>query len=194
MAQKIAHILGGLDELVFPDNPIKEILIVKGGPKGKLKAWIGYVPPENTEDGFDRYQIYGYRVDKYIARQMKTLKVMQFHGKERKTNWNKLPKISERELLIGFAAHEVRHRIQARLGIELISPDVKDIKNNYVREVIKFIKILFEESPPKGDYKLEFDATVIEYIVREIWHHKKGSPFQVVEIVKSGARNLKPRF
>ena len=191
-AQKIADALGWLDKLVFPGNPVKKITLIQGRPKNR-RVYVSYVPPENTEDGVEHYQIYGYGLDKYMKKDMEAIRVILLYddGAE-KISWENLPKISEHELLIGYAAHEVRHRVQEHFKIELFSPNPKDIDSCYIRRVKKFLKILFEEAPPEGDYKFEFDAETIEYIVREMWHRGERDISKIVSIVKAGARDNIP--
>lgn len=191
-AQKITDTIGWLDKLVFPGNPVKKITLIKGRPKNP-RVYVSYIPSENTEDGVDHYQICGYGLDKCIKKEMKAKRVILLYddGAER-IRWENLPKISEQELLIGYAAHEVRHRVQEHFKIEPFSPNLKDIDSPYIRRIIKFIKILFEEGPPEGDYKLEFDAKTIEYIVIEMWHLKKREIPRIVSIVKAGARENIP--
>ena len=189
-AQKIADAIGVLDKLVFPEDPIKKIVVVQGKPKIKSRAWVSYVSSDKTEDGVDFYQIYGYGLDKCVEKAIDTTRVMLFQSKEKKlTRWEDSPKISEQELIVSWAVHEVRHRVQDHFrSDELFSPDLGIIKNPRIREVIKFIRIMFRIRPPEGDYKLEFDATVVEYIIREMWHRGKRNPRYIASLIKTGAR------
>lgn len=190
MAQKIADAIGWLDKLVFPGNPVKKITVITRRPKNP-RVYVYYIPSENTEDGVDHYQIYGYGLDKYIKKEMEAIRVILIYddGAER-ISWENLPKISEHELLIGYAAHEVRHRIQEHFKIELFSPNPKNIDSCYIRRVKKFLKRLFEETTPEGDYEFEFDAKAIEYIVREIWHWGERDLSKIASVIKAGANEL----
>lgn len=188
--QKIADAIGWLDKLVFPGNPVKKITLVKGRPKNP-RVYVYYIPSENTEDGVDHYQIYGYGLDEYIKKEMRTIRVILLLGTER-IIWENQPEISEEELIISHAVHETRHRAQERLSIKLISPDSKDVEDIYVKAVIKFVKTMFNIKPPRGNYNLEFDAVVVEYIIREMWHRGERDIPKIVSIVKAGVREISP--
>lgn len=192
IAQKIADAIGWLDKLVFPGDPIKKITVIRGRPKSESQGVdVGYVSKENTEDGIEHYQIFGYGIDEEIKKELEK-RIILLKGKK-KINYQSLPKITLEELLIGIAAHEVRHRVQHHFPIELISYEIlEDIANSYVKGLIEFIKLLFEQEPPEGDYKQEFDAKSIEYMIIEMWHWKEKEVSKIASIVKAGTREICP--
>lgn len=192
MVQRIANVIGKLDGLVFPENSINKITAVRAKPPSGFYRF-SYFSPENAEDGIEHYQIYGYGVDKVINEERKKRVILLQELKRKEYEYEDLPKLTLEEILIGLAAHEVRHRVQYHLPIELLSLELLDeIDNSYVRGLIDFIKLLYEEEPPKGDYNLEFDAKSIEYMVIEMWHWGERNASKIASKVKAGAREIQP--
>lgn len=191
IAQKVADAIGRLDELVFSGNPIGKIIVVRR-KKAKGDSWrIGYVSPENAGSEGEHYRIHGYGLDKHIQEEQKKRVILLKELK--KGRYEDLPSPTLEELLVGIAAHEVRHRVQRHFLIDLLSPDIpQDVTNQYIQGLIRYRKIAFEVEPPKGDYRLEFDAKAIEYMIVEMWHFGERDGMRIAEMVKTGARDLRP--
>ncbi len=91
------------------------------------------------------------------------------------------------EIIIAIAAHEVRHRIQYRLQVELFSPETVT-GNQLLDSIIKSA----EKDMSRGwriinaeDKEKEFDALVIEKITGEIVGAVNSDLGSIAEIIKS---------
>ena len=186
IAQTIANVIGGLDRFVFPETPIGKISVITGRPESEGQR-IGYTSPKQAESGVEYYVIFLYGLDKAIDKINKIVQGGIIATERRKHLWELTPS----EHLIGLAAHEVRHRVQYHLPIALFSPEILgDIDNPHIRELIKFVSLLWEKHPSEGDYHLEFDAICAELLAIETWHRGEKDFSKIASIVKSGAKEI----
>jgi hypothetical protein len=134
------------------------------------------------------YWISGENLEKTIAFELKRRRC-PFAGKD----WEELSPFTREEIIIGMAAHEVRHRVQKEFQIEMIKPeDAKNISDSELKALIRFLAKVFERYPPDlppSKLKEEFDATVIEWIVAKLWHEGKRDILKLVTIIKEDGKN-----
>jgi len=72
MAKTLAHTIGTLDNLVFPNAGITKIAITPEAPRSG-ESHYGYAPPGANDDGSgDYYQIFGVGIDKAIKDEVST--------------------------------------------------------------------------------------------------------------------------
>ena len=75
-------------------------------------------------------------------------------GKNRPKRYKDLPSYTLEDFFIALASHEVRHRVQHLLQINLLSPeDEQRAKDPHFGALIEYGRILFEIEPPKGGNK-----------------------------------------
>lgn len=204
MAQRIANEIGAMDGLIFPEDPIPEIAIVRmEPPKNRV---ISYVPKGEGED--EHYSIYGYGLDKWVERELKIRIILLRDWEEGHKRYEDHPQRTLAELLVGIAAHEVRHRLQYLDDeIQMFSPeDAERIEDPYGWRLVEFQISYFANVPPEDmegrDYRKEFDAEIIERWAREEFHWwlEEGQPWdlrdfptiipRLVSIVKSEPKHF----
>jgi hypothetical protein len=113
-------------------------------------------------------------------------------GKE----WEELPPFTEESIIVGIAAHEVRHRVQKEFQIEMIKPeDAENTSDPELKALIRFLAKVFEKYPPDlPSPKLveeEFDATVIEWMIAKLWHEGERDILKLATIVKEDWEKIK---
>jgi hypothetical protein len=175
-----------LDKLIFKDNTIPIVIVPEEGLGEKLCAYA----PKGAKaiDAFGEEEIICpgecYIISKYDD------ETLTF-------GFNFLKEIGEIDetisldaFLIEHAAHEVRHRVQSRLKIKLLS-DVfleRDVKNMTIKSIIDFAKEVCREKfsgMRTLKAKSEFDAIIIGLIASKRW---KGNNFlEISKLVKFNA-------
>ncbi|HEC86940.1 MAG TPA: hypothetical protein ENI49_03620 [Thermoplasmatales archaeon] len=189
MAERLADWIGRLDRLVFKGTPIEQELTKIHIFTRKLEIPIGYVTKEDSEDGKDHYQLSIYLVEK-IKEAKQTIR--HIHPDPEK-DWKDFPLYTEEEILVAYAAHEVRHRVQYRLPIDLFSPEDKEkTENSFIRFLIEIIENLFKIEPPEGDFEREFDATIIQHLAGEMYHQHENLQ-QIAKIIGEDTKKLLER-
>lgn len=186
---KFCRILSELDRMVFPESPIKRIEIIKQKPKAREKgSYFHYVPKEQDKTVGEHYEIFTHGINEIFSKE-RSIKRHIALAKSR-DEIEKLPLFNEEELLLAIVAHEIRHRVQHNLSINLFSAeDAERIDDPHFRLLIEFVKWRYEVEPPKGDYKREFDAKIIEYWVAKEWHEGNKDLSKIAEIIK-----LEPKY
>jgi hypothetical protein len=102
------------------------------------------------------------------------------------------------ELIVGFAAHEVRHRVQWKLSIKLITrEDEKRVTDPLLACMIKLATVLEEArskvNPSHLNDPRELDAKIIEFIASAIWRKRgrKGRTLEeLCQLIRSGGETL----
>jgi len=171
-ASLLARALGGVDQLVFPENPIK-ILIIKQR-SGNIGEKVGYVSSEDSTDGEERYNIYAYGIDRYLEAIIKRSQkvVVMFDDQGRMVELEDLPLLTLKVLVIGTAAHEVRHRLQGYRRIRMFGPADADNETLSPRTRAHIgLRKRFPASEQR-DPAREFDAKVIELLAEEICYEE----------------------
>lgn len=191
-----------LDRLVFPNNPIKTIHWITGKPSDfdsmrstmvtSADCYIGYNSPEQSPDGEEGYHIFCHEIDKWLEDRKKEPIVLMTKMLSGAT-FDQMPRLSEQEVIVGLAAHEVRHRAQSFLQFLYFSPEIiPALSDRYIRNVIGLLKhCLDNTSQPPGDYVREFDAKVVELIAQELFHFRKGGPGNIASLIRSGANEVR---
>lgn len=90
---------------------------------------------------------------------------------------DKLPDLTLDVLIVGIAAHEVRHRLQHFLPQSCWYSPFSSPRDDLMRKAVKFVARLFSYDSPRGNYAKEFDAKVIEYAVMDrYWRTQQIAP------------------
>lgn len=185
-AQIVANALGTIDELVFPDNPVKEIRIVPDAPPHGLH--YGYVPPAEDGDG-DFYQICAVGIDRQMEKDLQGKIILM--KDLRNGSVNSCQAKTRNEYLLQIAGHEVRHRVQYLHSITFFEwKSRKLIHDPYLRDLIRFMHWLCRYAPQRGNPRKEFDAKVVEYLVAEMWHWGERDLAKIAEVVGTGAKKM----
>ncbi|MEM3448056.1 MAG: hypothetical protein QXP38_04135 [Nitrososphaerota archaeon] len=109
------------------------------------------------------------------------------------------------ELLIGRAAHEVRHRVQHHFKIsllyDLLFEDEVKIKDPDLRDAVRYAEEFYDKLTSRGidlvqviglaNIKTEFDAIAIEKFVARKW--RGNNLLEIAKIVRMSAKQLKRR-
>lgn len=188
----VAHAIGSLDGLVFPDSGVTKIAIVPEKPK-KSESYYGYVPPGVNDDGSgDYYQIFGIGIDEEIKHQLSTEKITLIKEKlPKRSAFDDSSSITLEELLLQIAGHEIRHRVGYLCKVSLFSWKMREqINDPYLKTLILYVHCLLLVNRPKENYRREFDAEVVEHLVAELWHRGEKDLAKIAEIVKAGARKM----
>lgn len=165
--------IGGIDRLVFLEDPIK-IVIIKQRRGKEIWEKVSYIPREESADGTEHYNIFAYGIDKYLEAVIKKSQkvVVMVDDQGELMELENLPLLTLQVLVVGIAAHEVRHRLQEYNRIKMFSP--ADANNQAlaprVRGHIK-IRRKFPPSRQKNPAE-EFDAKVVELMAEEICYRK----------------------
>lgn len=188
IATKIIRRISQLDRLIFGKNYAKRIVIVRKAPE-KGKKWIQYVIKGIDPNESDYYEIMGY-LDEVMANEIDGRRHISVNDFKSEKSYQELQPFTEDETVIAIAAHEVRHRVQYRQQINLFSPeDANRVKDFDFKCLIKFLTMLFENSPPNtAPADEEFDAMIIEHLAAKKW--REGSNLrEIAEIIKKDAKN-----
>jgi hypothetical protein len=95
-----------------------------------------------------------------------------------------IPRFTWEEALIGAAAHEVRHRIQQHLHIELFSFEAVQEIDDYELLVLAMLINEFIIQPLAEDKKKrEFDAALIGHLAVKEWNKDK-TPEEISQLIK----------
>jgi hypothetical protein len=167
----------------FGEKDVEEV-VEKARQRG---AGCGLIHTEKVKF----YFIFPENLEKKVALELRRRKCPSA-GRE----WEELPSFTEEELIIGIAAHEVRHRVQKEFRIRMIEPeDAENVLDPELEALIRFIAKVLERYPPQfSEPKGELDATVIEWIVSKLWHEgEKDVPRLVALIKESGEKIIKRR-
>ena len=194
---KLLASIAQLDKLSFPDCPIEEIVIIKKRKdEDCAKSFLAGYSGKNSNfrgKGEEFYAVYAC-LDEVIWDLLRKSKHIYFNDLLSNRSWDDLQPMSEEELLIGLAAHEVRHRVQQHSKIALFSSENKNkqkTKNPDLRAIIAFVAMKIEKTKfrIKKEFLEEFDARVIEYLAAKKWH--EGATFQdLAKIVKENAEKI----
>lgn len=167
--KRLGPALKYLDFLVFPEDPIKKFSLVEiGGSEGGVKYIPSYklakassVPElQKTESGEESYAIF---LPNLADQVKKWLTIYYLYYKlYRQEN---IEVRAYEAILVGMAAHEVRHRIQLHFNPSLFRKE-----SGKKDDVIQLAILLFDDkclpsTMSEKSRELEFDATVIQIIV-----------------------------
>jgi hypothetical protein len=191
---ELSHWIKLLDKAIFGERSLEVRVIESSLKEGTIKKMVeqgiscGLIYLE--EPRF--YWISSENLEKTIALELKRRRCPSA-GKE----WEELPPFTEETLIVGIAAHEIRHRVQKEFQIEIIKPeDAENTSDPELRALIRFLAKVFEKYPPdlpSPKLEEEFDATVIEWIVAKLWHEGKRDILKLVKIIKEDGKKLKER-
>lgn len=191
--QRLTGFLRTLDNLVFPTNPIPNVFWIRQKPsdvewveKQRVDPDDCYVNYGKNAKGLEYYSVFCFGIDAFLASRMaKSFRLVK--------NGQILEKLAQDEVLVGFAAHEVRHRVQCHFpSLELLSPNLPHaLISEYVRRVIGVYRPFFEKLPEEFRTQ-EFDSLAIQHLAMELLHWNEGSPDNIAGLVKAGARQIRP--
>ena len=190
MARKIISALARLDGLIFPEKQAIIGIVQRREPR-KDEFRFSYISTSKRGSAKNTcYQIFVVGIEKAIVDEEKK-RIILIKEQERKVPYENWPFISEEEVIIEIVAHEVRHRVQDIILRERLAPEMEEkIVNRYLRGIIRYVRLLFEEELPKGDYNKEFDAKVIEFLVGEMWHWGERDLSKIALVIRAGAKEL----
>ncbi len=191
IALRLAGIISKLDKLVFGENKIeKKIVIIRKKPE-ENETFVWYMPKEKNPERKDYYKILGY-ADKIVAEGLKNSRHISVAEQKSGKSYGELQSLTEDELLIGIAAHEIRHGLQYYDLVDLFSPeDAEYIKDPELRLLINFVNKSFELNPPiTAPREKEFDARIIEHLASKKWHEKESFE-EIAKIIKINPKKLR---
>ena len=191
---ELFHWIKLLDKTIFGEGSL-EVRVIEGSLKEE-------VIKKKVEQGISCgliyleekfYWISSENLEKTIAFELKRRRCPSA-GKE----WEELPPFTEESIIVGIAAHEVRHRVQKEFQIEMIKPeDAENTSDPELKALIRFLAKVFEKYPPDlPSPKLveeEFDATVIEWMIAKLWHEGERDILKLATIVKEDWEKIKER-
>ena len=178
MARKILIRLEALDKMVFPEKPANFNFSIK---KNFFGCFVSQDPNKRVKS---RYTIY-----------LPGLADALNEEKQRKVFWlaekrgnKKLSDPTWEELLVGIAAHEVRHRFQSDCPCKKFSfKSAATLEDGLLRAAVRFTGLKFKQLKKiyadQGRTKAfishrtnrkEFDASVIERLVANMIHRKNA--------------------
>ncbi len=175
VALKVTKAISCVDKLIFPDEERGFIRIIASG-----KHHHGFPVVYDGKD--DRYLIFVEDIAKYIKKEKKDRFFLIKNSRQEKKH--KLSRMTWKQMFMRIAVHEVRHRIQTRIGLEMIDrSNLEEIGDPILKQTAEFYAMAFdrrkdsylEEGVPENFIKSrmnpeEFDASVIEsYIMSKIW-------------------------
>ncbi len=164
IADQLYQIIATLDRLVFENENtclMPATIVLATNPPPDKDHYIEYYHPE--------YHIFVPGIAQHLERAA-TGKLILLEGDHKS---EELPDLTVDALIVGIAAHEVRHRLQRFLPKNCWFAQSSPSKDDYMRKVVLFVDCLFRYDPPRGDFHKEFDAKVIEFAVME--HYWKAT-------------------
>jgi hypothetical protein len=190
---ELSHWIKLLDRAIFGEQSL-EVRVIESSPKEeaiekKIKQGISCGLIYREEAKF--YWISSENLEKTISFELKRRRCPSA-GKE----WEELPPFTREEIIIGMAAHEIRHRVQKEFQIEMIKPeDAKNTSDLELIALIRFLAKVFEKYPPDLPspelVEEEFDATVIEWIIAKLWHEGERDILKLATIIKEDGEKIK---
>lgn len=180
VALAIFAYLRTLDELVFPENPATVLFVAR---KHRSGCPVVHYPNKNTET---RYGIYLDGIADYLRKEKEGGGLYIPMGSKNKFRPG-MRRVWE-ELLVPWAAHEVRHRVQHDCSPKKFSPKSANFsESELLKSIIEFTELVFEEdrkiyireNKSKAYIKSqinrkEFDAKVIERLVSKMIYRKNA--------------------
>ncbi|MCD6114953.1 hypothetical protein J7J74_01540 [bacterium] len=160
IANRLFQTIGSLDRIVFLDEDgylMPATIVLVTNPPPDEDHFIEYSHPE--------YHIFVPGIAKHLQNAAKGNLILLAEN----FKLQDLPVLTVDTLIVGIAAHEVRHRLQHFIPKNCwFSPDCSP-KDGYMEKVVKFVDRLFHYDPPRGDFNKEFDAKVIEFAAMEYY-------------------------
>ena len=160
VANQLFQIIEALDRIVFSDEDsclTPATIVLATNPPPDEDHYIEYSHPE--------YHIFVPGIAQHLQSAAKGKLILLAESFEPE----ELPDLTIEALIVGIAAHEVRHRLQHFIPKNCwFSPDCSP-KDGYMEKVVKFVDRLFHYNPPRGSFHKEFDAKVIEFAAMEYY-------------------------
>jgi hypothetical protein len=187
---RLLSLLGLLDKLVFPANPIPIVIIAKNKQQEDPDSPFLHYSYDNSsgKEGYAVFESLDYRIKEVLKRR----RHIYFNELLKLRSLEKLQPVSEEEFLVGLAAHEVRHRVQKLLNINLFSPeDAERAEDPDIKVLLMFVAITMTEKGLDSlpNFPEEYDAYVIEHLAARKRH--EGSTLQEIAIIiKESAEKL----
>jgi len=185
-----------IDRRVFKQNPAPVIIFEE--EKEDDQGWVvgnGYIP------SIDVYVIYAY-IDEAVLREYEAINQIFSSSPFRKISeghWEYPPFNNVEEFVVGVAAHEVRHRVQFKSSVGLVTPENWERATDpFLRSTIKVTELFFKvlkKVEPSSPYirddiiNKQFDAMIIEFIAGRFWG-KTMDLGKIAEIVRKDAKDL----
>jgi hypothetical protein len=186
-----------IDKKIFKQNQAR-VIIYKDEIKNAYNEIVGngYIP------SVDLYIIYAY-IDDMVRREYVRMNEIfsswpfkKIFEEADQKEWISFKEVEE--FLLSVAAHEVRHRVQFKSSISLITPeDQGKATDTFLRCVMKATELFFkavEKLDPSLPYirdgiDKQYDAMIIEFITARLWRETRDLE-RIAKIVKEDAKNL----
>jgi hypothetical protein len=187
---RLLSLVGLLDKLVFPEDPIPIVIIAKNKHReDPTSPFLCYA--YDSCSGRERYEVFE-SLDDRIKDVLKTRRHIYFNDVLKLRTLGRLQPVSEDEFLVGLAAHEVRHRVQRCLKINLLLPeDERKAKDPDIRVLLIFATIMMKEKrwDSLPNFSKEYDAYVVELLAARKYH--EGCKFgEIAELIKTDAKKI----
>ncbi len=199
MCEKLSEGIERLDRIVFPKNPI-EVYVLPYSPSDEAERfrYCSQAPSFITDYEGELYLIFGVGLYEWSERQ-KQKSIMLFRDSELLKTTNQSPRFSLEEVLAALRFHEIRHRVYHYFPERIFSPrEWQNTNNNeyeHLKRVFRYVELLCREIYNSSEeFKKEFDAAVIEYILVEKLHYGMRNLFEIGRIIKSKPSELLELF
>lgn len=165
--------------LIFPYNAVKKVKKMQN--LAFYKLWEDEMVRELNEV----FELVREKRDKKEIEE----KLMKVSIPKKKT----IPKFTWEEILIGLAAHEVRHRVQKHLPIKILSlEEIVKLHLSYDLLVLAELineNIIKHHNLGEEEGKEELDAALIGHLVVKEWNKGK-TPAEISQIIKMNLENF----
>jgi len=190
----VGTLMEKLDSLIFPGDQCEAIILTQK-PKN-LSTTFGYtsnIPPHPAWDNYtgEAYIIFAFGIEGVIK--AKELSIMLSLERE------KLSEIKDfsNHVFIAISSHEVRHRVWQHFPDKRLDPYSIAREPPSLQAILRkiYTDIRMGDVPQKR-FEKEFDATVVEYFVSQIYRKERMSAEKekdmkkIAQIVQSGPQEI----